>query len=81
MTSFTPRRGQETAGTYLYFSKSGLLFVAEMGNWHHGKPGAFFSQGMAGEDLLRDSGLCSVTQGRFEVVGLCSGRDDGREQV
>lgn len=27
------------------------------------------------------SGLCSVTRGRFEVVGLRSGRDDGREQV
>ena len=48
-TSFTPKQGQETAGTHLYFSKLGLLFVAETGNWHHGKPGALLAGGWPGK--------------------------------
>lgn len=75
---------QTGAGNYRdipVFQQVRLTVCCRDGELAPRKTWGFFSQGMAREDLLWDSGLCSVTQGRFEVVGLRSGRDDGREQV
>ena len=76
-----PQTGAGNCRATSVFQEVRLTVCCRDGELAPWKTWGFFSQGMAREDLLWDSGLCSVTQGWFKVVGLCSGWDDGREQV